>query len=62
MEVVEPPYIAPEYIEASMMSALTGFMLSTMGSSIASAPAGPIPGRTPMMVPRNAPIKANIRL
>jgi hypothetical protein len=44
-----------------MMIAPTGFMLSTIGSSIASAPAGPMPGSTPITVPRMAPMKANSR-
>src|SRR3954469_279657 len=42
---------------ASMMSAATGFRLNVMGSSIAMVAMGPMPGSTPMSVPRITPMK-----
>src|SRR6185503_13985363 len=42
---------------ASMISAETGATLNVIGSSIAIVASGPMPGRTPMSVPRKQPTK-----
>src|SRR6185503_13909208 len=42
---------------ASMISAATGGTLKVIGSSIAIVASGPMPGSTPISVPRNTPIK-----
>src|SRR5689334_20612554 len=42
---------------ASMISAATGATLKVMGSSIAIVASGPMPGSTPMRVPRKQPMK-----
>jgi hypothetical protein len=44
-----------------MMIEPTGVICRLMGRRIAIAPAGPIPGRTPMSVPRNTPTKQKRR-
>src|SRR5215204_4387828 len=46
---------------ASMISAETGGTLNVIGSSIAIVASGPIPGNTPMRVPRKHPMKQNHR-
>jgi hypothetical protein len=40
-----------------MIMAEAGLIPKVIGKSIAIAPAGPIPGRTPMSVPKRTPIK-----
>src|SRR5262245_22612631 len=42
---------------ASMISAATGATLKVMGSSIAIVASGPMPGSTPIRVPRKQPMK-----
>src|SRR5687767_725346 len=44
---------------ASMISADTGATLKVIGSSIAMVASGPMPGSTPISVPRNTPMKQN---
>src|SRR5688572_23521580 len=44
-----------------MMSADTGATLNVIGSSIAIVASGPMPGSTPISVPRNTPMKQNHR-
>src|SRR5574339_77731 len=46
---------------ASMISAATGGTLKVIGSSIAIVASGPMPGSTPISVPRNTPMKQNQR-
>src|SRR6188508_2357330 len=46
---------------ASMMRAATGGTLNVIGSSIAIVASGPMPGSTPISVPRNTPMKQNQR-
>src|SRR5687767_11978538 len=46
---------------ASMMSAETGATLKVIGSSMAIVASGPIPGSTPISVPRKTPMKQNHR-
>ncbi|MNN28216.1 hypothetical protein D3C81_1417780 [compost metagenome] len=45
-----------------MISAAVGSTLAVSGSSIATVSAGPMPGSTPMAVPRKQPTRAHIRL
>src|SRR5947209_5162896 len=45
---------------ASMMSAATGFRLKVIGSSMAIVATGPMPGSTPISVPRITPMKQYI--
>src|SRR5688572_3467294 len=47
---------------ASMISAPTGGRLNVIGSSMAMAASGPMPGSTPTSVPTNTPMKQYIRL
>jgi hypothetical protein len=56
IDVVEPPYIAPQNMPASMITAETGSILRVTGRRRAIVAGGPRPGRTPMAVPRIAPI------
>jgi hypothetical protein len=42
---------------ASMISAATGERVNVTGSSIAMVATGPMPGRTPISVPRNTPTR-----
>src|SRR3970282_1779104 len=44
-----------------MISAATGGTLKVIGSSIAIVASGPMPGSTPISVPRNTPTKQNHR-
>src|SRR5512145_2494282 len=44
-----------------MIRAATGGTLKVIGSSIAIVASGPIPGSTPISVPRNTPMKQNHR-
>jgi hypothetical protein len=44
-----------------MMSAESGFSPKLIGNSMAMVATGPMPGRTPMRVPRSAPIKQKRR-
>src|SRR3970040_1729752 len=44
-----------------MISAATGGTLKVIGSSIAIVASGPMPGSTPISVPRNTPMKQNHR-
>src|SRR5574341_2388114 len=44
-----------------MISAATGGTLKVRGSSIAIVASGPMPGSTPISVPRNTPMKQNHR-
>ena len=46
---------------ASMISAETGGTLKVIGSSIAIVASGPMPGSTPISVPRKHPMKQNQR-
>src|SRR5215210_6371429 len=46
---------------ASMMRADTGGTLNVIGSSIAIVASGPMPGNTPISVPRKQPMKQNHR-
>ena len=46
---------------ASMMIDASGDNLKVIGSSMAMVAIGPTPGSTPTAVPRNAPMKQNIR-
>src|SRR4051812_3168000 len=46
---------------ASMISADTGGTLNVIGSSMAIVASGPIPGSTPISVPRKQPMKQNHR-
>ena len=46
---------------ASMMSADTGGTLNVIGSNIAIVASGPMPGSTPISVPRKQPMKQNHR-
>src|SRR5687767_14740730 len=46
---------------ASMMRADTGATLNVIGSSIAIVASGPMPGSTPISVPRKTPMKQNHR-
>jgi hypothetical protein len=39
------------------MMEVTGEILNVKGSKILMVPDGPIPGRTPIIVPRNTPMK-----
>ena len=55
IEVVDPPYMAPQKIPASMITAETGSILRVAGRRRAIVAGGPSPGRTPMAVPRRAP-------
>jgi hypothetical protein len=45
-----------------MITALVGFIWNVSGSSIAIVAAGPSPGSTPMIVPKNTPMKHHSRL
>lgn len=47
---------------ANMMKAPVGSSPYVTGSSSATAMAGPMPGRTPMAVPRSTPMAAQSRL
>src|SRR5687768_13410452 len=47
---------------ASMISAPTGGRLNVIGSSMAMAASGPMPGSTPTSVPTVTPMKQYIRL
>src|SRR5438445_12734442 len=47
---------------ANMISAAVGSTLAVSGSSMATVSAGPMPGSTPMAVPRKQPTRAHIRL
>jgi hypothetical protein len=42
---------------ASMISAVTGWKVKVIGSRMATAPVGPMPGRTPTSVPSRTPTK-----
>ena len=53
---MEPPYMAPKKIPASMMTAEVGSRLNVTGSRRAIVAAGPRPGSTPIAVPRIAPM------
>jgi hypothetical protein len=44
------------------MIAAVGGIWKVAGKSMAIAPTGPIPGRTPMRVPNNAPKKQDSKL
>ncbi len=44
-----------------MISAAVGSTLAVSGSSIATVSAGPMPGSTPIAVPRKQPTSAHIR-
>src|SRR5918996_601645 len=46
---------------ASMISADTGETLNVIGSSMAIVASGPMPGSTPISVPRKTPMKQNHR-
>src|SRR5687767_11248268 len=46
---------------ASMMRADTGATLNVIGSNMAIVASGPIPGSTPINVPRKTPMKQNHR-
>ena len=56
IDVVEPPYMAPQKIPASMITAETGSIFRVIGSSSAIVAGGPRPGRTPIAVPSTAPM------
>src|SRR5699024_10675573 len=57
IELLEPPYIAPKYIETIKINALTGSIPKVTGINTATAVAGPNPGNIPTTVPKNPPIK-----
>ena len=62
IEVVDPPYMPPYRIPASMIIAPVGSSPYVIGSSRATVMAGPIPGSTPTAVPTVTPISASSRL
>lgn len=47
---------------ANIINALVGSTFAVIGSNTATVSAGPIPGRTPMAVPRKQPINPHIKL
>src|SRR5512137_3081760 len=55
IEVVEPPYRAPQYMLVSRMIADTGFMPKVSGMSSVTPLGAPSPGSTPTRMPRNTP-------
>src|SRR5215470_8231164 len=61
IEVVEPPYIAPQYMPANRMNAAVDSTLKVIGNSKAMVSAGPSPGRTPIAVPKVVPTRHHRR-
>src|SRR4051812_34224368 len=61
MEVMEPPYIEPYQIPASMMMADVVSRKYVTGSSSAIVAAEPSPGRMPITTPSATPAKHNSR-
>jgi hypothetical protein len=57
IEVVDPPYIPPYQMPANIMMAVTAGRSKVKGSKRAIQPAVPMPGRTPMRVPKKTPTK-----
>src|ERR1700730_10244984 len=61
IEVIDPPYIEPYQMPASMMMADIVSRKYVMGRSSAMVAAEPNPGRMPMTTPRATPAKHNSR-
>src|SRR5262249_14470278 len=62
IEVIEPPYIEPYQIPASMMTAVVVSRKYVIGRSRAIVAAEPSPGRIPITTPSKTPVKQNSKL